>query len=274
MAISYNGVGGGVPRKTAHIFAKDADAIDVTVFGSTKAGDTQQTTDIADIQNAAFEAGWRDAVISNKNYPLLGDMNGVQKTFSQQIAYVLQHGVPSWDSATTYYAYDIVNVNGVLYISTDDSNTNNNPTTLTKWAVFYDPSRLDTFANKDLSNLTSTGKTAVIDLAYELDFANEIDITPTTIDSSTHEYSVLSDGVIFISAEASGGGTAVTRIAIAYCGLKDHPWTGNGISNVTCGSCSAKAVYPFRAGDTAEYQAYATGGTTSVVVNFVPFKKS
>jgi len=155
MPINYQGSGGGVPRKTAHIFAKNAANNDVTVFGSTLAQNTQYTDDIADIQNNAFEIGWRDAVISNKNYPLLADMNGVQKTFSQQIAYILQHGLAQWDSATAYYTYDIVNVNGVLYICTIDNNVNSNPTSLTGWAVYYDPD--STFANIDLSNLSTDG---------------------------------------------------------------------------------------------------------------------
>lgn len=139
MTIDYVGSGGGIPRKTAHIFAKNADASDLTVFGSTLDGNTQYTDDIANIQNAAFEVGWRDAVISNKNYPLLADMNGVMLTFSQQLAYLLQHGLAQWDSATTYYTYDIVNMAGVIYVSLIDNNTNNNPTSTNKWAVFYDP---------------------------------------------------------------------------------------------------------------------------------------
>ena len=155
MPINYQGSGGGVPRKTAHIFAKNAANNDVTVFGSTLAQNTQYTQDIADIQNNAFEIGWRNAVISNKNYPLLADMNGVQKTFSQQIAYILQHGLAQWDSATAYYTYDIVNVNGILYICTIDNNVNSNPTTLSGWAVYYDPDNYG--ANQDLSNLTTYG---------------------------------------------------------------------------------------------------------------------
>ena len=155
MAIIYTGNGGGVERKTAHIFASNADASDVTEFGSTLAGVTQYTTDLDDIQNAAYEIGWRDAVISNKNYPLLADMNGVMLTFSQQIAYLLQHGSCAWDSATTYYAYDLVNENGILYVCTSDENVGNNPTTLNGWAVFYDP---DKMANVDLSNLSEIGE--------------------------------------------------------------------------------------------------------------------
>lgn len=155
MGILYSGDGGGVPRKTAHIFAKNASLDDVTIFGSTLAGDTQKSTDLDDIQSEAYEIGWRDAVISNKNYPLLSDMNGVMLTFSQQIAYLLQHGSCGWDNATTYYTYDLVNVDGIIYVCTIDENVGNPPSELNGWAVFYNP---DTMANIDLSNLSEIGE--------------------------------------------------------------------------------------------------------------------
>lgn len=155
MGIIYSGDGGGVPRKTAHIFAKNASLDDVTIFGSTLAGDTQKSTDLDDIQSEAYEIGWRDAVISNKNYPLLSDMNGVMLTFSQQIAYLLQHGSCGWDNATTYYTYDLVNVDGIIYVCTIDENIGNPPSELNGWAVFYNP---DIMANIDLSNLSEIGE--------------------------------------------------------------------------------------------------------------------
>lgn len=287
MAITYNGSGGGVPRKTAHIFASDAAATDVTVFGSTLDNDTQYTTDIADIQNSAFEEGWRGAVISNKNYPLLADMNGVMLTFSQQLAYILQHGLAAWDSATTYYTYDIVNVNGILYISTDDNNINNNPSTLTQWAVFYDPSDFankdlsnltatgeNHFANKDLSNLTTTGKTEVINLAYELDYDNIITITTTSsLDQRT--YICPDDGIVCAVASAVAGTN--TKRATTYVGpASDLMVSGSGITTAASGSQTSHAMFTFLKGQTAYYSAVASGGTTSneVLVQFIPFKKS
>lgn len=139
MSITYTGTGGGVPRKTAKIFAKNAASGDMTVFGSTLAGNTTYTQDLDSIQSAHYEVGWREAVISDLNYPLMSDMNAVQKTLSQQIAYGLQHGIPEWDAGTTYYAYDIVQSGGILYTSLIDENTNNVVTDSTKWAVYYNP---------------------------------------------------------------------------------------------------------------------------------------
>ena len=158
MGITYTGTGGGVPRKTAKIFAKNAASGDMTVFGSTLAGNTVYTQDLDSIQSSHYEVGWREGVISDLNYPLMSDMNAVQKTLSQQIAYGLQHGIPEWDAGTTYYAYDIVQSGGILYTSIIDHNINNSVTDTTKWAVYYDPSSFDNYANKSLSNLNSTGE--------------------------------------------------------------------------------------------------------------------
>ena len=151
MAIIYHGVGGGVPRKTAKIFASDAATNDVTEFGSTLAGDPTPVTDIADIQNEAYETGWRDAVISDLNYPLMGDMNAVQKVASQQIAYVLQHGVPEYDANTEYNTYDIVNNQGVLYISIQDVNKNHQLSDGNWWSVYFDPN--ETNAKRDIGEM-------------------------------------------------------------------------------------------------------------------------
>lgn len=155
MPINYTGSGGGVPRKTAKIFASNAASADMTVFGSTLGGNTQYTTDLDSIQSSRYETGWRDAVVSNLNYPLLSDMNAVQHTLSQQIAYTLQHGIPEYDSGTTYYAYDKVQYNDIIYTALQDNFSNINPSNTSYWAVYYSPG---TYANVDLNNLTSTGE--------------------------------------------------------------------------------------------------------------------
>lgn len=156
MPINYQGSGGGVPRKTAKIFGKNAASNDMTVFGSTLGGNTVYSSDLDSIQSAAYETGWRDAVISNLNYPLLSDMNAIQHTLSQQIAYTLQHGIPEYDSGTIYYAYDKVQWNDIIYTALQDNFSNINPSNTSYWAVYYNPSA---YANVDLSNLTYNGET-------------------------------------------------------------------------------------------------------------------
>lgn len=150
MPINYQGSGGGVPRKTAKIFGKNADSNDMTVFGSTLGGNTVYSNDLDSIQSTAYETGWRDAVISNLNYPLLSDMNAVQHTLSQQIAYTLQHGIPEYDSGTTYYAYDKVQYNDVIYTALQDNFSNKLPSDTSYWATYYSP--YDFLNKKQITN--------------------------------------------------------------------------------------------------------------------------
>lgn len=125
-----------LPRVTAKIFASNASADDIGQYGSALTGTKVTTSDISEIQALpAYEEGWRGAVISNRNYPTLQEMNGLQKTFSQQIAYCLQNGIPEWDEGTEYFANtSFCQVNGVWYQSLTDNNIGNNPTEdSTKW---------------------------------------------------------------------------------------------------------------------------------------------
>lgn len=187
MPINYTGSGGGVPRKTAKIFGKNAASADMTVFGSTLGGNTVYSTDLDSIQSARYETGWRDAVVSNLNYPLLSDMNAVQHTLSQQIAYTLQHGIPEYDSGTTYYAYDKVQYNDIIYTALQDNFSNKLPTNTSYWAEYYST---DYFANKSLSNLNATGekhfvnKTQVTNCILEAPLINSR-ITVWTVSGST-----------------------------------------------------------------------------------------
>lgn len=114
-------------RVNAKIFAGDAPTESIGQFGSALAGTKYNTTDVAEIQALeAYEQGWQDAVLTEKNYPTLEEMNGVFKTLSYQIAYLLQKGVPEWDSAATYYTGDVCkSTSGTsLYFSQSDDNTN------------------------------------------------------------------------------------------------------------------------------------------------------
>lgn len=120
-----------LPRVTAKIFASKAADNDIGQYGSALTGTQVNTPDIAEIQALpAYEEGWRGAVISSRNYPTLQEMNGLQKTFSQQIAYILQEGVAEYDAETTYYTGSIVKSPDSdnkprLYSSLSDNNIGN-----------------------------------------------------------------------------------------------------------------------------------------------------
>lgn len=151
-----------IPRVTSKIFASNAAEGDIGQFGSALTGTKVNTDDISVIQGLpAYEEGWRGAVVSNRNYPTLQEMNGLQKTFSQQIAYILQNGMPEWDAGTTYFTNQFCRVGSKFYVSLQDNNLGNNPTTTTGFWQVWNPAE-GTYANTDLSNLSATGQ-AVID---------------------------------------------------------------------------------------------------------------
>ncbi len=127
-----------LPRVTAKVFASNAADTDIGQFGSALTGSKVTTSNISEIQALpAYETGWRGAVISNRDFPTLQEMNGLQKTFSQQIAYILQEGVPEYDTGTTYYKGgwckgledEVIS----LYESLVDDNLGNPLTDETKW---------------------------------------------------------------------------------------------------------------------------------------------
>lgn len=126
-------------RIPAKIFAENAPQNVVGQFGSALNGTKVNTTDVNIIQGLpAYTTGWSSAVISNRNYPTLEEMNGVMKTMSYQTAYNMQKGVAEWDSQTTYYTGDICKAigSGTLYVSRSDNNIGNPVSNTTYWQEY------------------------------------------------------------------------------------------------------------------------------------------
>lgn len=75
----------------------------------------------------AWPRGWVAETIAT-NRPFLEDFNAIDFVFSYMIATILQMGVSEYDIATTYYKNSIVqDTSGQLYVSTQDNNTGNTP---------------------------------------------------------------------------------------------------------------------------------------------------
>lgn len=129
-------------RVTAKIFGETASTVNIPKeigqFGSAKAGTYNATGDVATIQSLpAWSNGWIDAVTPTDQFPPLPEMTGVHKVLSYQNAYLLQQGIPEWDSATTYYTNNFCSKAGKIYISQSDNNLNNDPASDTvNWKVF------------------------------------------------------------------------------------------------------------------------------------------
>jgi hypothetical protein len=115
-------------RFTQKIFASTAAANNLAQFGSFAAGAPAEY-DGTTITPALVQAlsnyltGWFGAIVGN-NSPLIQDMNALCYLFAYQLTYLLQKGIPDWDSGTTYYTGDIVKSGSIIYVSIADSNTN------------------------------------------------------------------------------------------------------------------------------------------------------
>lgn len=186
-------------RVTQKIFAGNAEESTIGQFGSALSGSKVLTGDIEEIQALdAFEGGWSKAVISKRNYPTLQEMNGLQKVFSQQIAYGFQEGMPEYDAGTTYYTGSWCK--GVddagqrsIYESLVDDNLGNPLTDETKWKKVQ----------------LGGGSNYVGQLIPALfPIENELGVTPREIH--------LTDGTTISSVEYSGFAAWLDKIVAKY----------------------------------------------------------
>lgn len=126
-------------RKTQKIFAANAQQSQVTAF-RTAGGTPYYTKDVDQIQNANFQTGWLEENNVGNVIPYAEDMNGVFYSFSRNLAYLYQQGIPEWINTETYYTNAMCMYNGVLYQSLVDNNLNKNPSTETAyWQPYASP---------------------------------------------------------------------------------------------------------------------------------------
>lgn len=139
-----------MPKLTRYlqkIFANNSNQ--VGVFGT--GVDKETSKNVETLQSADYEEGWSSAIITNKNYPIWQERDGVDYGFSYQLAYLMQAGIPEWISTETYYTNSYCRVGSDIYYSLQDDNTNHNPALNDGWWF------LASDANTDLSNLTTEG---------------------------------------------------------------------------------------------------------------------
>lgn len=150
-------------RITAKVFGETATATgndpEIAQFGSALAGTYNGTTDVATIQNlSAWSNGFIDCVTPTQQFPPLPEMTGFGKVVTHQQAYLLQKGIPEWDSGTIYYSNDFCKVDNIIYYSLQNNNQNHNPTTSTTyWRAYGDGA----WQNVIGSNINLTSVTAV-----------------------------------------------------------------------------------------------------------------
>lgn len=128
-------------RVTQKIFCSTGSQ-QTAVFGTMKSGSPTYSTNIATLMgNTAWNSGWSGAIIAGKA-PFMEEFNAIERVNTQQIAYILQSGIPEWDSGTDYYTGNIVKVvtSGVVTVwGATASSTNKDPTSTSGyWTKYFD----------------------------------------------------------------------------------------------------------------------------------------
>lgn len=165
-----------ITRKTSSVFGGSAGAVALGVgqFGSAQALAPTFSTDPAVIQAlAAWLGGWSDATLGGSKFPAIEDMNGVQYVQSYMMAYVLQEGIPEYDSGTPYYLNSIVKNPGStqLFKSLTNANEGNAlpaaPASNANWGYLCDLGAIGTPLQQaaNLSDLASLA-TALTNLGF------------------------------------------------------------------------------------------------------------
>lgn len=126
-------------RVTGKVFGGSAPLDEIGQFGSAKAGTKLNTQDVATIQALpAYSTGWGSAIMTSRNFPPIEEVTGVLKTISYQNCYLLQEGIPEYDSGTNYSNTSIVkSINGTglkFFISLQNDNQGHALSDSTYWA--------------------------------------------------------------------------------------------------------------------------------------------
>ena len=140
-------------RQTLQLFGSSAGTNQIEQFGSLAAGSPTYLTPVAasipTIQSlSAYLEGLFGAVVGS-NYPSIQDINALFFLYAYQMCYMLQEGIPEYDSGTTYFTNSLCISSGAIYRSIVDNNTGNSLTNRSYWLPFYSqtPPTVQTFSS-------------------------------------------------------------------------------------------------------------------------------
>lgn len=203
-------------RLTAKIFGETASTTntpkEIGQFGSAKVGTYNATGDVATIQSLpAWSNGWIDAVTPTDQFPPLPEMTGVHKVLSYQNAYLLQQGIPEWDSGTTYYTNGFCSKNGDVYVSQSDNNLNNDPENDTvHWQIFQPTVPPDqTFSATSTNAQSGVSILGLLKTIYPVGCVYLTTNSTCPLSSLFGTWSLVSSGKALWTGYGSNGGTTI-----------------------------------------------------------------
>lgn len=160
----------------------------LAVYASLAQGAAAYSGDPAAIQSAQWLLGVAAGLINTGGglaSPALEDWNAIIYVLSYQIAYLKQAGIPEWDPTVVYYSKSwAIGSDGLPYISQQDANTNNDPTTS---PAFWSPASkvLGTTAGSPLAWVVFDGRTGAIDKSFNVSSVNRTSAGCYTISFTT-----------------------------------------------------------------------------------------
>ena len=184
-----------ITRFFQYVWASAAEATPTGLLakvGSLANGSIGYTNDPLQMQNAfntwvtGLQASW---VPGSQKSPAYQDWNSILNVITKQLAYILQQGVPEWETNTTYFVGSMAKPVGgnQIYVSLQDNNQGNALTNPTYWRTMLDPKQ----AASAWANMYLDAGTIAIRTSY-----NITSVVPITIGPS---------------AGASGGGSGSQR---------------------------------------------------------------
>jgi hypothetical protein len=208
-----------ITRITQLIFGSTAGANQMGVFGSLAAGTPTFATNVGTgsngVQNLGnYLSGWFAAILG-ANSPSIQDMNGLFWLVTYQLAYMMQEGVPEWDSATTYYTGSLVSSGGALYISKVDTNLNHAVTSTAYWIslsnqLAFNPQVTQNLAARAVGTWT-TESAAEADQWLTICWSPELALFCALSNSGTNRVQVSPDGKAWTSHDLAFN-TSITSI--------------------------------------------------------------
>ena len=233
-------------RYKQKIFANNSNQVGVFGTGVNKVASKNVET----LQSADYEDGWSAAIITDKNYPIWQERDGVDYGFSYQLAYLMQKGIPDWLSTEEYYQNDFCKLGNIVYYSLQDNNINQNPSTeTTYWQVWVD---LDSKMDIDGSNAASSVTFADGEIVY----TNQTIIENTSLSGSTNlsKTVVLPDDgytyLVYFRGSCTTGATSQNKLHLTLRGNVDDgftycaaSWAVGNFATTFFGSCVLPMKY-------------------------------
>lgn len=181
-------------RYTSRLFGSTPGPQEVEQFGSFANGGPNYTTDITTLQAlTSWLEGWKGAIVGFNN-PLLEDMNAFCIVISYFICYIMQVGIPEYDSGTTYYQNQIAASDGHLYVSRTDTNLGNSLLNSTYWFLI----------NSDYVILTSS---TTLSVSKDLIFSDSTSASRTL---TLPPYTTVPAGKRYVIKDIGSGGNTTT----------------------------------------------------------------